>query len=474
MGRYKRYTRKRLFNPFMICAFIVIVILVMSVGYAEFTDKVSINGIANAKYTMYEITYVLNGGTNPENVITSFRSVDDIPLPIPTKSGFKFVGWYNNEDCIGTKISTTGNIKEDVTLYAKWKLEATYDEQFSYNGEYVFTGNNYIDTGVYLYTAENLHKNFIISFDIVDVASSNVNHSALMNSMNESGSPWSGHVVKVSGNGSSKSLKFESNSNTSSTGDVYISNDVKNVRIIRIGDILYYSFDGGYCIKINDYRGFKNTFDVPVTFGASMDGNKNPFRYFTGTLANMSVGFLDDNAIINDFNPQKDTVMKTKYEYIGSYEFDGESYIDTGLCLFTQENIYKDFEISFNIDSVDPDNESQATIVNVKNERINSYPGFVYRIYPTTDNTIRFESKGGSGSGARNKIKDVHKVKISRIDSKIYLTINDGESKEVYNFTGFGNFYEVPLTIGASLDSNGNPFRFFKGSLSNIVIKVEE
>lgn len=476
MKRYKKYTKRKLISPYFIFAIVVLVILVMSVGYASHTEIMSIFGTANAKYDVYEINYVLNGGTNPQNAVTSFRNYDDIPLPLPTRDNFIFKGWYLNENCTGNRILSTGGLSENIILYAKWKQGIVYSQEYSYDGEYVFTGDNYINTNVFLYNQENIHKNFVISFDIVQVDPSNINHNALMNSMNETGSPWSGHVVKVSVNGNNKSLKFESNSNTSSSGDVYIPSAVKNVRVIRINDILYYSFDGRQCIKINDYNGFKDTFDVPVTFGASINGNMAPFRYFKGTLSNMSVSFIDDGARIEDFNNNNEKKdLKVKYEHKGKFVFNGENfYINTGLYLFNYEGFYKDFEISFNIDSVEPGNVQQATLVNAKNETINSFPAFVYRLYQSTDGTIKFESKGGTGSGASNKIKDVKKVKISRINSKMYLSVNDEENKQVYDFTGFTNYFSIPLTIGASLDSKGKPFRFFKGTLSDIVIKVEE
>ena len=188
----------------------------------------------------------------------------------------------------------------------------------------------------------------------------------------------------------------------------------------------------------------------------------------------MSVSFLSDNAIIGDFDEYQKT-EKIVYANSGPVTMDGETdYIDTGLQLFNMENFYKDFEISFTIDSVEDGNVNQATIINMKNERITTYPGFVYRLYQQKDNTIRFEAKVGTGSGATNKIPDVSTVKISRIDSKMYLSINGGPDNQVYDYTNFNSFFDVPLTIGASLDSNGNPFRFFKGTLSNICVKVVE
>lgn len=472
MKKYKKNFRRKSRSKLLVLILFTIAITTMSIGYSYFTETLTIKGDANAKYTMYNIEYMLNGGKNPENAITSYKIVDDIPLPIPTKSGYKFLGWY---DGTGTKIATTKGLNGDITVSARWKESNNVDIQYYYDGEYVFTGSNYIDTNVFLYSEENVNKDFIISFDIIEVDEKNINHSALMNSMNESGSPWYGNVVKVSVSGQNKRLKFESNSNTSSTGDVYIQDTVKNVRIIRMDNILYYSFDNKKFIKINDYTGFKGTFNIPVTFGASMDGTPKPFRYFTGTLANMTVGFIDKEATLQDFEEIEQNEQVVMYANEGPVAMNGKTdYIDTGIYLFNYENIHKDFEISFKIDSVEEGNVNQATLVNLKNERITSYPGCVYRLYQSTDKTIRFEAKGGTGSGSKDKIADIKEVKISRIDDKIYLAINNGANKLVYDYTGFSNFFEVPLTIGASLDSKGEPFRFFKGTLSDIVVKVEE
>ena len=453
MRKYKKFNnRNRIRRGYILFAICIVAIIGMSVGYSYYFDSLTIRGSANANYKIYNIEYILNGGTNPENVVTGFKSIDEIPLPIPTKSQYIFDGWYDNDEFAGTKYTSTDQLEyEDVTLYAKWKVNVVVDENYRYDGEYVFTGSNYINTNICLYSDENINRNFLISFDIIEVDPDNVNHNTLLNSMNESGSPWYGNNVKVSGSGSSKSVKFESNSNTSSTGDVFIPSSVKNVRVIRIDHKLYYSFDRGPCIKINDYTGFTGTFDIPVMFGASLDGKLKPFRYFTGTLANMSVSFLSDNAIIGDFDEYQKT-EKIVYANSGPVTMDGETdYIDTGLQLFNMENFYKDFEISFTIDSVEDGNVNQATIINMKNERITTYPGFVYRLYQQKDNTIRFEAKVGTGSGATNKIPDVSTVKISRIDSKMYLSINGGPDNQVYDYTNFNSFFDVPLTIGVKV-----------------------
>lgn len=76
--------------------------------------------------TLYSITYELNDGTQQEGEVpTSFtKESETITLPTtPTRRGYTFEGWFNNEKCEGTAIEsiatgTTGN----QTFFAKWAI----------------------------------------------------------------------------------------------------------------------------------------------------------------------------------------------------------------------------------------------------------------------------------------------------------------------------------------------------------------
>lgn len=360
----------------------------------------------------------------------------------------------------------------EIPLTNEYEQEEELDQNFNgkiYKGEHSFNGEDFLNTEICLYSEENINKNFEISFDIINVGGANVFRSTLLSSMNESGSPWPGHNVKITEEGT---LKIESNSNTSSTGDISIPASTKNVKIVRINHILYCSFDGRKCVKLNDFTGFTDYFDVPVTFGGALDGNNNPMRYFYGTIANMYIKFLDDDITIDEYNPKKKPML-TLYSHKDAKVFDGQTNIVTQFKLFDLDHIDKDFEVSFNIDEIDIDHDEQATFINGKYEDGNKYPGFAFRI--TTDKNIEFTSKGGKDV---NKIKmpqdDVKSVKLRRSDRKIYVSINDEEEIEVYDYTTFKLFHNIPLTIGSSLSGDGiTGFRYFKGILSDITIKVE-
>ncbi len=68
--------------------------------------------ISNGKYT---ITYNLDGG-ECDNLINEFENSDDITLPIPTKKGYKFIGWYDENDLLVSSIEN-----KNYVLTAKWE-----------------------------------------------------------------------------------------------------------------------------------------------------------------------------------------------------------------------------------------------------------------------------------------------------------------------------------------------------------------
>ena len=92
---------------------------------AHVWDKAN-DGTLYAKWEAitYTITYHLNGGSGAENRTYTIES-EEITLPTPTKTGYTFGGWYDNDGCTGEDITTipqgsTG----DKTFYAKWTIKS--------------------------------------------------------------------------------------------------------------------------------------------------------------------------------------------------------------------------------------------------------------------------------------------------------------------------------------------------------------
>lgn len=81
------------------------------------------------------ITYNLNGGMNPDGAPTSFTvESPKIELPIPTREGYKFAGWYKDDSYSGSAITSivTGT-QASQTFYAKW-TPISYKITYNLNG----------------------------------------------------------------------------------------------------------------------------------------------------------------------------------------------------------------------------------------------------------------------------------------------------------------------------------------------------
>jgi len=70
--------------------------------------------------TVYKITYILDGGINASENPESYKSSDDsIVLKSPTKIGYTFEGWFDQDNKLVTEI-LNGSVG-DITLSALWK-----------------------------------------------------------------------------------------------------------------------------------------------------------------------------------------------------------------------------------------------------------------------------------------------------------------------------------------------------------------
>jgi len=69
----------------------------------------------------YQVTYVLDGGTNAEANPTVFSpNSGEIALADAVKDGADFGGWYLDEEYTTEVTSIDTTVPGDVTVYAKW------------------------------------------------------------------------------------------------------------------------------------------------------------------------------------------------------------------------------------------------------------------------------------------------------------------------------------------------------------------
>lgn len=105
-----------------------------------------------------------------------------------------------------------------------------------------------------------------------------------MNAMYEV-EPWPGVLFRTVNNNSQ--FEFDANGGSAKFNKRYNVVDTNKVTIKRRNGILYFGVNDVYTTGPN--HSSITTFDVPVTFGASLNASGSPQRYYKGTLKNMKV-----------------------------------------------------------------------------------------------------------------------------------------------------------------------------------------
>lgn len=92
--------------------------------------KFDITVVPETGYKEYTVTYVCNGGTDiPKDF---FTMTEEVVLPTPKRTNYRFMGWFEETDCSGAKVlKIPEGTKTDKTFYAKWErlYKITYKDE---------------------------------------------------------------------------------------------------------------------------------------------------------------------------------------------------------------------------------------------------------------------------------------------------------------------------------------------------------
>lgn len=187
-----------------------------------------------------------------------------------------------------------------------------------------------------------------------------------------------------------------------------------------------------------------------------------------------------------------------KIEFIrtGDVVFDGtaNTFIDTGLNIFSSTNIDKDFEIRFTFKSVDSDQmqyitgkQKQPTIFNAKDESNSTYPGMNVRFSGNITTITPTYRWGGSTTNVGNiavsnkPIEFIYRRKSNNNNEKIitieykYNNYDSGERTTINQSSwSLNQPFATNVAFGGYFDGSNQPGRFFKGTLADISIIMEE
>ena len=436
-----------------------------------------LNSTLNIKFEKYyTITYEnITNNNYPtialENEELDITFIDDIPNNILVTGTTNF----NYE----MPSLTLKNIKSDIIITNITTILNKHYDYLAFDG----TKDSVINTGMYLYNEENINKNFRISFTIEDYDesynnTSNLNQQTIFNCKNEAvENVWPGIMLRLGkGNGVPKyEFGMRDSHLTTSYKSYNLEKEIK-VSIIKENGKIYVNWNTRKHSLAYTYKDTIDTFNVPLTFGGIINSSGEYDRIFKGTLSDITVEIYEGDKL-EQIDKIESSYTETKeenlYKLDGIIHFDGTNYIDTGINLFSNENGNKDFDISFTLEDVET-NTSQATLVNEKNESDNTYPGFAYRFENGKMNmTARWPGQDNSAiTDTSNTFP--RQINISRRNGIIYYKIGNSEEKILIEtpLESLTKSFNVNLTFGASINSSGNPFRFFKGYVSDIKVEI--
>ena len=132
----------------------------------------------------------------------------------------------------------------------------------------------------------------------------------------------------------------------------------------------------------------------------------------------------------------------------------------------------KDFELN-EYDSNNQGSGTNQTLISAKNE-IESETvvhGFVVR-KSGDDIQLAASSDGLKNVTINRNYREVQSLKIKRIEGKLYYSFNGENLTFLLDMNDFDNYFDVPVTFGAALNYNNEPFRFIKAAISNMYIKL--
>lgn len=99
----------------------------------------------------YTLSYDTNGGSYIAPTTASYGTTVSLSSTTPTKAGYTFAGWYDNENFTGSAITDDITLNADKTLYAKWEAD-TVNYTIAYYKEIY---DNSKDTTRYVYVSSD-------------------------------------------------------------------------------------------------------------------------------------------------------------------------------------------------------------------------------------------------------------------------------------------------------------------------------
>ena len=268
------------------------------------TYNVTIRNLGQVDYYLEKIVRNTFSNDNIEYYLDGFQ----IGNVIHAGEEKTFTIKYKYKSSPTTPIETRLNSDLEFMFKPYNETDATFPTVYKHDGSCTFNGannyitgvdceeywyNNYIDTGVQLYSSDNWQKDYEVGFTIEQYSPGvNISQSVFFNAKKEN------TVAKFPGlvfrrDASTANIELTQTINTSADKVIAKFTNLTyplQVRIYRINGVIYYSVGQGALTSLQDMNNFNNPFTTTAWFGASFNEDNNTImRNLIGTISHMYV-----------------------------------------------------------------------------------------------------------------------------------------------------------------------------------------
>ena len=280
-----------------------------------------------------------------------------------------------------------------------------------------FAGNDYIDTGVQLFSAANVTSPFELTSKLGSITG-DAKYATAVAAMLEQ-NPYPGFVIRRNNDNVTPQIACAGNFNFSLSDEVVIKRYNEGLMELYVGGALINRF-----VIIQQ-------FNTPLTIGAGLNASNQPQRYFYGTL---------------DYTRLKMSDMPfpgTPAYQLSGYEFDGTAAtaINTGITLYDANHTNWVLRAKMSNIVYDANYDSMVTCFREQQP----YAGFVFRRYNNTSNAQMI----GGNANVSNYTGTSFDLTVIRLGSTIYWRLNGA-----WISSGLGNTHDWPLILGGRLNSS--------------------
>lgn len=273
----------------------------------------------------YNITYVLDGGTNSELNPSTYLEGETVTLHEATKEGYDFLGWYLNDVLVTTIDSTQ---KGDIELTAKFKEKENIELTYELNGgTFEWTVGDVTNPKGGIAAVSNLPAIFMQDFYYYLKTNKLLESDKVAKSLSQKGFLWSGFsadytdpkalynwtsTTYYSATDGYSQLFWDSLSNNLPVGGFFGTSPYKekyatlHSLVLALTTIKYSDLD---ITSANGKSGFAFVLDGYFygTQGLMSSGNnKDIFNQLRGLIPTMETGYID---------PTKSLTEIKKYQY---------------------------------------------------------------------------------------------------------------------------------------------------------------